>query len=173
MRMILVVALAAATLGSGGCRRGDGNSERRVPDQGLTHGARPNAGGGVRPGIAPQVVLGQVKNPYTGDRAAIATGQQLFTGVNCAGCHAPYAGGGMGPSLRDSLWIYGSDDAQIFSTIAEGRPYGMPAWGGMLPDDQIWRIVAYIRTLGTPEEPVKPPTPSHSDDGEARARAGG
>lgn len=158
MRTIVLAALAAATLGSGACTRDGGHSERRVPDQGLTRGPAPNAGAGVRPGITPQAVLGQVTNPYADDRAAITAGRQLYTGMNCAGCHAPYAGGGMGPSLRDSLWIYGSDDAQIFSSVAEGRPYGMPAWGGMLPDDQIWRLVAYIRTLGTPDEPVKPPT---------------
>jgi cytochrome c oxidase cbb3-type subunit 3 len=101
-------------------------------------------------------------------------GRQLFTGMNCAGCHSGYAGGGMGPSLRDSLWIYGNSDAQIFSTIAEGRPYGMPAWAGRLQDDQIWRLVAYIRTLGTGNEPVKPPTPSHEvSPGPTGSKAGG
>jgi cytochrome c oxidase cbb3-type subunit 3 len=161
MPSIVLAGLAAAVvLGAGTCTRGDGNSERRVPNQGLTRGPGPRAGAGVQPGIFPRTVLGEVKNPYADDRAAVAAGRQLFTGMNCAGCHSAYAGGGMGPSLRDSLWIYGSTDAQIFSTIAEGRPYGMPAWGGRLPDDQIWQLVAYIRTLGTPDEPVKPPTPS-------------
>jgi cytochrome c oxidase cbb3-type subunit 3 len=125
--------------------------------------AEPRPGAGVQPGIFPQTVLGEVTNPHTGDPAAIMAGRQLFTGMNCAGCHSGYAGGGMGPSLRDSLWIYGSGDAQIFSTIAEGRPYGMPAWAGRLTDDQIWQLVAYIRTLGTGDEPVKPPTPSQDD----------
>ena len=91
-------------------------------------------GAGVRPGIQPQVVLGAVSNPYTGDKAAIMAGRQLFTGMNCAGCHSGYAGGGMGPSLRDSLWIYGNGDAQIFSSIAEGAALrhaglGRPAAG--------------------------------------------
>jgi cytochrome c oxidase cbb3-type subunit 3 len=111
----------------------------------------------VAPGIYPQAVLGNVRNPHAGDPAAAAEGRQLFVGFNCGGCHSGYAGGGMGPSLRDSLWIYGSKDAQIFSTIAEGRPYGMPAWGGRIPDDLIWKLVTYINTLGTDEEPVKPP----------------
>ncbi|HKU59946.1 MAG TPA: c-type cytochrome, partial [Gemmatimonadales bacterium] len=120
-------------------------------------------GPGVVPGISPQTVLGSVHNPYAGNVAAAATGRQLFVGFNCAGCHSGYAGGGMGPSLRDSLWIYGSSDQQIFSTIAEGRPYGMPAWGGRLPDDLIWKLVTYIRTLNTPAEPDKPPVPSQRD----------
>lgn len=122
-----------------------------------------SGGPGVVPGISPQTVLGLVHNPYAGNAAAAATGRQLFVGFNCAGCHSGYAGGGMGPSLRDSLWIYGSSDQQIFSTIAEGRPYGMPAWGGRLPDDLIWKLVTYIRTLSTPAEPDKPPVPSQTN----------
>jgi cytochrome c oxidase cbb3-type subunit 3 len=66
----------------------------------------------------------------------------------------------MGPNLRDTVWIYGGSDAQLFSTIAEGRPNGMPAWGAKVAEDQIWQIIAYLRTLGTNAEPVKPPTPS-------------
>jgi mono/diheme cytochrome c family protein len=38
----------------------------------------------------------------------------------------------------------------------------MPAWGGRLSDDQIWRLVTYIKTLGTTAEPDKPPVPSQS-----------
>jgi cytochrome c oxidase cbb3-type subunit 3 len=159
-----LVALAA-------CGQGRAGSEPPMRDAGLTRGGAVDrgpgdstAGGpGVVPGISPQTVLGSVHNPYAGDAAAAATGRQLFVGMNCAGCHSAYAGGGMGPSLRDSLWIYGSDDRQIFSTIAEGRPYGMPAWGGRLPDDIIWKLVTYIRTLGTPAEPAKPPVPSQTD----------
>lgn len=115
---------------------------------------------GVAPGIAPQAEIGVMTNPYTGDAKAIAAGRQLFTGYNCAGCHSGYAGGGMGPNLRDSVWIYGGSDVQLFSSITEGRPNGMPAWGGKIPRPQIWQIVAYLRTLGTPKEPVLPPTSS-------------
>ena len=55
-----------------------------------------------------------------------------------------------------------ASDVQIYSSIAEGRSAGMPAWGGKLPEDQIWMIIAYLRTLGTPREPEKPPTPSRT-----------
>jgi cytochrome c oxidase cbb3-type subunit III len=153
--------LAAGLLGFGiaGCNRGAQGSEQRVPDAGLSRARPGSTPAGVQPGINPRMVLGPVKNPYAGDADAIASGRQLFVGMNCAGCHSSYGGGAIGPSLRDSLWIYGSEDAQIFSTIAEGRPNGMPAWGGRLPDDVIWRLVAYIKTLGTPDEPQKPPQP--------------
>ncbi len=159
----LAVGLMALGVVAAACQAGGGNSQPHVPDQGLSRGPAPRQTAGVQPGIAPQIVLGAVSNPYTDDRSAIAAGRQLFTAMNCAGCHSAYAGGGMGPSLRDSLWIYGSQDAQIFSTIAEGRPYGMPAWGGRLNDAQIWQLVAYIRTLGSREEPVKPPKASQAE----------
>jgi cytochrome c oxidase cbb3-type subunit 3 len=173
MQPLTVGALVAIVLSAAACTRTGQDHPTRVPNR-TAFGATPRPGAGVEPGIHPQAVLGAMRNPYTGDKAAIMAGRQLFTGMNCAGCHSGYAGGGMGPSLRDSLWIYGNSDAQIFSTIAEGRPYGMPAWAGRLQDDQIWRLVAYIRTLGTGNEPVKPPTPSHEvSPGPTGSKAGG
>jgi cytochrome c oxidase cbb3-type subunit 3 len=108
---------------------------------------------GVRPGLYPSVLLGDLTNPYAGSPSAAVEGRKLFVWYNCSGCHGGRAGGGMGPSLRDSLWLYGQDDTHVFSTIAEGRAAGMPAWGAKLPTQQIWELVSYIRTLGTPDEP--------------------
>jgi cytochrome c oxidase cbb3-type subunit III len=99
----------------------------------------------------------QRQNPYADDRAAMGEGRMLFVRFNCSGCHGGRAGGGMGPSLRDVDWIYGSADAQIFSSIAEGRAHGMPAWGVQLNDEQVWKLVAYIKSLRTPNE-IQPPT---------------
>ena len=96
------------------------------------------------------------ENPYHGNTAAMAEGRTLFVRMNCSGCHGGRAGGGMGPSLRDVDWLYGSTDAQIFDSIAEGRANGMPAWGTALPEDQIWKLVAYIKSLRTPDEPNPP-----------------
>lgn len=117
---------------------------------------------GVEPGIHPSVVYGEIENPYTTGNASNATaaaveGRRLFVQYNCAGCHGGRAGGGMGPSLRDEYWVYGNSDAQIYGTIVEGRSAGMPAWGGRIPEDQIWKLIAYIRTLATPQEPDPPP----------------
>ena len=53
----------------------------------------------------------------------------------------------MGPALMDSKWIYGSKPEQIFATIVEGRPNGMPSFRGKLPDYQVWQLVAYVRSL--------------------------
>lgn len=95
-----------------------------------------------------------VENPYAGDADAIAAGERHFAAFNCAGCHAPLGGGGMGPPLSDDEWIYGSAPAQIYLTIVHGRPEGMPAFGSMLPGRTVWELVAYIETLPEIEDPA-------------------
>ncbi len=53
----------------------------------------------------------------------------------------------MGPPLLDNKWLYGSQPDQVYTTILEGRPNGMPSFRGRIPDYQIWEIVAYVRSL--------------------------
>jgi cytochrome c len=93
-------------------------------------------------------VRSEVRNPYTNDPNAIAAGKQLYIQMNCAYCHGFDGGGGMGPNLADDYWRFGGDDADIYKTIYEGRGQGMPAWGASLSESDIWKIIAYIRTLG-------------------------
>jgi cytochrome c oxidase cbb3-type subunit III len=104
----------------------------------------------------------QLQNPFEGSQIAREQGRQLFVQMNCYGCHGGHGGGGMGPSLRDPQWIYGATPIEIYSSIAQGRAHGMPAWGLRLPSDVIWKLVAYIRSLGTQEEP-DPPTPAPAE----------
>jgi cytochrome c oxidase cbb3-type subunit 3 len=99
-----------------------------------------------------------VGNPYTQNRTASAEGRQLFIRFNCVGCHGGRAGGGMGPSLRDVDWLYGDSEAQLFSSIAEGRAHGMPSWQPRMTPDQIWKLVTYIKSLRTRNEPNPPPS---------------
>lgn len=100
-------------------------------------------------------------NPLGGDLVALQDGRRLFNWYNCSGCHGGHAGGGMGPSLRDPVWLFGDHDGQIFNTIAYGRSDGMPAWGSKIPPKQIWELVAYIKSLGTPQEPDPPTEPAN------------
>lgn len=100
------------------------------------------------------------RNPYSTDPAALQDGRRLFDWYNCSGCHGGHAGGGMGPSLRDPVWLYGNRDDQIYDTIARGRANGMPAWGTKIPQEQIWELVAYIKSMGTPNEPDPPDEPA-------------
>ncbi|MGN6388074.1 MAG: c-type cytochrome [Burkholderiaceae bacterium] len=86
------------------------------------------------------------KDPYEENAYAVSQGQQLFRQYNCNGCHAQ-GGGDSGPALMDGKWIYGSEPANVFATIAQGRPNGMPSFGGHVPEDQIWQLVAYVRSM--------------------------
>jgi cytochrome c oxidase cbb3-type subunit 3 len=96
------------------------------------------------------------KNPRGMDRNVLQEGRRLFRQYNCDGCHGTHAGGGMGPSLRDQIWLYGNTPGKIFNSIAEGRAHGMPAWGTRLPDHDIWALTAYIQSLRTRDEPEPP-----------------
>jgi cytochrome c oxidase cbb3-type subunit 3 len=87
-----------------------------------------------------------VSNLYDENAYAVSEGQRLFNWYNCSGCHAN-GGGGMGPPLIDDQWIYGSAPENIYQTIIEGRPNGMPSFGGKIPSYQIWQLVAYVRSL--------------------------
>lgn len=86
-------------------------------------------------------------HPYINSRHAINEGKRLYAWFNCVGCHAN-GGGGMGPPLIDETWIYGSTPANIYSSIMEGRPNGMPAFHGKIPEQEVWKLVAYVRSLG-------------------------
>lgn len=102
--------------------------------------------------------IAQMKNPYAGNRQAWMEGKKLFNAMNCAGCHAPGGGGGMGPSLSDKVWIYGNSPGQIYLSILHGRPNGMPQWGTVLPPQAIWSLVTYVETLSQPNPEFEPVT---------------
>jgi cytochrome c oxidase cbb3-type subunit III len=87
---------------------------------------------------------------YYNNAEAVNTGKRLFSQYNCSGCHSS-GGGGMGPDLMDDVWIYGSRLEQIHQTLVDGRPNGMPAWGGKVPDEQLWDLAVYVRSLSLPQ----------------------
>jgi cytochrome c oxidase cbb3-type subunit III len=87
---------------------------------------------------------------YLNNAEAVNTGKRLFGQYNCSGCHSN-GGGGMGPDLMDDVWIYGGRLEQIHQTLVQGRPNGMPSWGGKVPDEQLWQISAYVRSLSLPQ----------------------
>ena len=127
------------------------------PPHGGSTAAPPPIVTAVGPVPGPQTSSTVPANPYAGDRTAMGEGRQLFVRFNCSGCHGGRAGGGMGPSLRDVDWLYGQRDAQIYGSISEGRAHGMPSWQPRLTPDQIWKLVTYIKTLRTRNEPNPPP----------------
>jgi cytochrome c oxidase cbb3-type subunit 3 len=99
----------------------------------------------LHPGMVP--VDPKIANPLAGDPSAAQLGMETFNAMNCVGCHAPNGAGGMGPALSNAQFIYGSEPAEIYLSIAQGRPNGMPAWGATLPDQSIWQLVSYIQSI--------------------------
>jgi cytochrome c oxidase cbb3-type subunit 3 len=85
-------------------------------------------------------------SPYEENAYAVNQGKRLYRWYNCNGCHS-MGGGGIGPPLMDSEWKYGAEPANIFQSIMQGRPEGMPSFGGHIPEDQVWQIVAYVRSM--------------------------
>jgi cytochrome c oxidase cbb3-type subunit 3 len=102
----------------------------------------------LRPGAPPPAR--QPENPLANDPQAVTRGMRDFVLFNCVGCHAPNGGGGMGPALSEARYIYGGSPADLFLSIYQGRPNGMPAWGQTLPKSTVWELVAYVRSIGHP-----------------------
>ncbi len=100
--------------------------------------------GQLQPGPATRDV--DVRGPYEGNAYGVSEGKRLYNQMNCSGCHFQ-GGGGIGPPLMDAEWIYGSQSENVFETVVEGRPNGMPSFRGKLGDDQVWQIVAYVRSM--------------------------
>ncbi len=124
-----IAAAAACAFILGGCERESRSFEPPPP------GARVGA---IEAAATPVL--------YDENAYGLANGKRLFDWYNCTGCHA-HGGGGSGPALMDDVWIYGSDPRTIYQSIVEGRPNGMPSFGARIPQDQVWQLVAYVRSM--------------------------
>jgi len=92
-------------------------------------------------------------NPFTGDPKAIKQGAVLFR-EGCVFCHGVAARGGMrGPDLTTGTWTHGGSDAEVAATITGGVP-GTAMGPNTLTEDEVWQIVAYLRTLEQPAAPA-------------------
>src|SRR4051812_5988852 len=145
-RLRIVILAVAASVALASCKREERQFQVNPPDAQAVFKLSTTdfqAGGST---TQPSGYGGFVQNTFDENAYAINQGQLLFTQFNCVGCHA-HGGGGMGPALMDDQWIYGSRPEQIFNTIVEGRPNGMPAWRNKIPDEQAWQIVAYVQSM--------------------------
>ena len=149
-----VVVLVALTLG---CER-EARRYRELP-------ASANRETDVRvaplqPGM-PQLQA-PVKSPYQNNAWGMGEGKRLFAAYNCAPCHGVNGGGAIGPPLIDDKWIYGASPDQIYATISQGRPNGMPSFGGHITTQQIWQLVAYVESMSGQVKATS--APSRNDD---------
>jgi cytochrome c oxidase cbb3-type subunit 3 len=153
--MILLVFLLAAALVLAHCDRAKAD-----PNQPAAQ-AQPQGGvlnvpvTGLFPNGQKEPPLDPIAKQYEGDPQAIAIGAKLFDWYNCSGCHF-HGAGGIGPAFDDSVWLYGGRLDQIYASIYQGRPNGMPMWGNILPSSAIWQIAAYVKSLETnaAKEPI-------------------
>ena len=76
----------------------------------------------------------------------IAEGKKAYA-ERCAACHGPEAKGGIGPDLTRKELKYGRDEKSVTQSIEQGRPGGMPAFGGQLSHEQVEGLVKYILSL--------------------------
>src|SRR5512140_2126879 len=95
----------------------------------------------IQPGMVKPFAGMRLVNPHEGDANAVATGAKLFVSYNCIDCHGADGSGAMGPSLADGRWHFGGAPAEVFESIYQGRPEGMPAWGSLISEDQVWMLV--------------------------------
>ena len=88
-------------------------------------------------------------NEYRDNAEAIAEGKKLYTS-NCIICHGADGTGKMGPTLvgKDVVYPQALTDPGMFSIIYDGAGGAMQSFfrRGM-KQDQMLRIVAYVRTL--------------------------
>jgi glucose/arabinose dehydrogenase/mono/diheme cytochrome c family protein len=104
-----------------------------------------------------------LRNPMASKPESIAAGKRAYD-TNCAACHGNLAQGAVKagmtisiieeqrgkqpPDLTDDQWDHGSSDGEIFAVIKRGLPPSMMAgYDGRIPDEDIWNIVNYLRTL--------------------------
>lgn len=84
------------------------------------------------------------------DSVRAAKGNEAFTSAGCVGCHGMDAKGMQAigaPNLTDKVWLYGSSEATITETIANGRQNKMPAWKAFLGDAKDHVLTAYVYSL--------------------------
>jgi len=139
------IALTAIAFRLGGARQTPAPQSRSQPGTQPTYFIEhPD---NVQPGLGSHARLAALTNPFEGDKVRIGEGAKLFIAYNCMDCHGADGAGAMGPSFQDNRWHFGGTAGEVFQSIYEGRPDGMPSWGGRIRDDEIWRLVAYVRTL--------------------------
>lgn len=134
----------AVLLALSGCQRESRDYHGPPPPAEAPAGVSPTdlqAGGQPMPPVVSAKAMSYETNAFH-----LGEGKRYYEWYNCYGCHAA-GGGDIGPPFLDDRWRYGGSIVQIHASIAEGRPNGMPAFRGVIPDEQIWQISAYIRSL--------------------------
>jgi len=96
----------------------------------------------------------EIRNPHT-TAADVAAGSRIFRS-HCADCHGLTGKGGKGPDLTTGVLFHGSSDAALLKNVSEGiEGTAMPS--SFFSDDQVWQVIAYVRTLAKSGSAKPPP----------------
>jgi len=87
----------------------------------------------------------------------VAKGNALFQ-THCSYCHGAFGEGGRGADLTVGRYRFGGSDAQLFQTIRNGIR-GSEMGPPRVEDDDLWRIIGFVKKLGTAEREVAPGDP--------------
>jgi cytochrome c oxidase cbb3-type subunit III len=162
-RLTALAGIYTVALIVSGCARED----RRLAD--AARWSQPVSGGAQNPDVFPgpsavppaNLQPQSTVSPYDSNAYMVSQGQQLYSDMNCVGCHA-FGGGGIGPPLMDADWVYGNGGQDIYTSIVEGRPDGMPSYRGKLTEAQVWQLVSYVRSMsGLLRKDVSPSRADH------------
>lgn len=115
-------------------------------------------------GTPPEAYFAQGE-PYEGNAYNLSEGKRLYAWFGCVACHGD-GRGGVGPSFLDGWWYYGPEMVSIVSSIRDGRPHGMPAFGQRMTSEEIWQLAGYLRTLGAYSSQTA--APGRNDDKQDR-----
>ena len=92
------------------------------------------------------------------DAQEIAQGKRLFDG-HCAACHGPEGRGAQGPNLAVPDLTRARGAQALFLVIDLGIPGTEMPRGGQLHDSEIWKIAAYVESIGQAEPEPLPGDP--------------
>ena len=77
----------------------------------------------------------------------VSQGESVYM-TNCANCHGQKGEGGIGANLTDENWIHGGSIKDVYDTVQNGvSDAGMPAWGGMLSQEDLVAVTAYVESI--------------------------
>ncbi|WP_088348875.1 MULTISPECIES: c-type cytochrome [Rhodomicrobium] len=88
------------------------------------------------------------QNPYNDNPDAVAEGKKLYDQW-CAACHLKDATGRIGPNLIDNDHLYPqtATDKGMFEIVYAGGAGAMQAFGRRMTQDQILKVLAYVKSL--------------------------
>jgi mono/diheme cytochrome c family protein len=120
---------------------------------------------------------GQLKSPYQDFAKVAEEGHLQFLRPGCNECHGGTGGGGICPPLTTGVWFWGNSDDTLFRLVTLGSqelqkegyprlaaggigPVPMPPMGPAIQtSDQLWKIIAWVRSINPPPK-VTPPPPN-------------